>query len=82
MRSAFICPDMAAIRSAGGLMSLISMRVILIPQGAVASSTVRSSFSLIASRWLSMASSSMEPSTVRILVCTRLRIAWVRLFTS
>src|SRR3989338_2625997 len=79
IRSAFICPDLAAIKSAGGLMSLISMRVILMHQGAVASSTVRSSFSLIASRWPSMASSSMEPSTVRILVITRLRIACSRL---
>ncbi|MOA66438.1 hypothetical protein D3C78_1931980 [compost metagenome] len=63
-------------------MSLISIRVILMPQGAVASSTVLSRRSLIASRWPSMASSSMEPSTVRMLVITRLRMACSRSLTS
>ena len=63
-------------------MSLISMRVTLTPQGAVASSTVRSRRSLMASRWLSIWSSSMEPSTVRMLVITRLRIAYSSSLTS
>ena len=42
-RSAFICRPIDSMRSAGGLMSLISMRVHFTPQGEVASSTTRSS---------------------------------------
>jgi len=36
-RSAFICRAIESTRSRGGLMSLISMRVTLTPQGVVAS---------------------------------------------
>ncbi|MNH16979.1 hypothetical protein D3C79_766310 [compost metagenome] len=61
---------------------MISIRVTLMPQGAVAASMVRSSFSLMVSRWESISSSSMAPSTVRMLVMVRLRMALVRSLTS
>jgi hypothetical protein len=41
-RSAFICRAIESIRSRGGSMSLISMRVTLTPQFEVASSTTLS----------------------------------------
>ena len=47
LRSAIICRPINSTRLAGGLMSLISTRVTLMPQGCAASSTTRSSRSLI-----------------------------------
>ncbi len=50
LRSAIIWRPMDSTRFGGGLMSLISTRVTLMPQGCAASSTTRSRRSLIASR--------------------------------
>ncbi len=81
-RSAFIWRAMESTRSRGGLMSLISMRVTLTPQGSVASSTMVSSLALIWSRSDKSSSRSIEPMTVRIFVMVRLRMARSRLRTS
>src|ERR1700760_2310044 len=67
-RSAFICRPMASTRSAGGTMSLISMRLTLSPHGETAASTTRNSRSLISSRCDSNRSRSIAPITERILV--------------
>ena len=74
-RSAFIWRAMASTSSVGGVMSLISMRVIFTPQGEVASSTTLSRSALILSRCDRSSSRSIDPITVRILVIVRLRIA-------
>ncbi len=63
-------------------MSRISMRLTLMPQGLVAWSTTLSSCALMVSRWLSDSSRSIEPITVRMLVCTSAIIATSRLATS
>lgn len=52
------------------------------PHGLVASSTICSRRVLMLSRWESISSSSIEPSTVRMLVIVRLTIACSRLLTS
>ena len=80
-RSAFICRAIELIRSAGGVMSLISTRVTLTPQGMVASSTTASSLWLMASRWDSSSSISMLPITVRMLVMIRFKMATFRSLT-
>ena len=49
-RSAFICRAIASTRSFGGSMSLISMRVTLMPQGSEAASITLSRRALISSR--------------------------------
>ncbi len=67
-RSAFICRAMALVMSEGGVRSLISIRLALTPHGSVAASMTCSSRVLMASRWLSTSSSSIEPTTVRRLV--------------
>ena len=77
-RSAFICRAIDSTRLAGGLMSLISTRVTLMPQGCAASSTTRSRRSLMSSRLDSNSSRSIEPITVRMLVMVRLRMAFCR----
>ncbi|KUM28877.1 hypothetical protein AU467_00995 [Mesorhizobium loti] len=77
-RSAIIWRPIDSTRLAGGLMSLISTRVILMPHGCAASSTTRSRRSLIASRLDSNSSRSIEPMTVRMLVMVRLRMAFCR----
>ena len=82
LRSAFIWAFIAAVKSAGGWTSFISIRVTFTPQGFVASSTIARSFTLIISRWLSISSSSIEPKTVRILVRVRFLIACSRSLTS
>ncbi len=59
---------MALVMSAGGVRSLISMRLTFTPHGSVAASITVSSRELIESRWNSTSSSSIEPTTVRRLV--------------
>ena len=81
-RSAFICRAIAPARSAGGTMSLISIRVIFTPQGEAAASITRSRRSLISSRWASNWSRSIEPTTVRMLVIVSVVAASSRLETS
>ena len=78
----FIWAFIEAISSAGGRTSRISTRVIFTPHGLVASSTICSRRVLMLSRWESISSSSIEPSTVRMLVIVRLTIACSRLLTS
>ncbi len=63
-------------------MSRISMRVTLTPHGLVAWSTTSSSLALMTSRLDSDSSRSIEPITVRMLVCTRAMVASSRLATS
>ncbi len=63
-------------------MSLISIRVILTPQGVVASSITDSSRALISSRLDSVSSRSIDPITVRKLVVVRFMIALYRSDTS
>ncbi len=58
------------------------MRLTLIPHGLVAWSTTLSNCALMVSRWLSDSSRSIEPITVRMLVCTSAIIATSRLATS
>ncbi len=81
-RSAFICRAIAPARSAGSTMSLISIRLILTPQGEAAASITRSRRSLISSRWARSWSRSIEPTTVRILVMVSVVAARSRLETS
>ena len=81
-RSAFICLAMASARSAGGRMSLISMRVTLTPQGEAAASMTRNSRSLISSRCDRSWSRSIEPTTVRMLVIVSVSSACDRSATS
>ena len=64
--------------SAGGVMSLISIRLTLTPQGEVAASITRSSRSLISSRLDSISSRSIEPTTVRRLVIVSWTMAFVQ----
>ncbi len=64
-----------ATRSAGGTMSLISMRLTLTPHGDTAASTTRNSRSLISSRCDSIWSRSIAPMTERMLVIVSLTIA-------
>ena len=66
---------MESINSRGGRTSRISIRVTLIPQGLVASSTIASKRPLMESRWESISSNSIEPNTVRMLVMVKLIIA-------
>ncbi|MNT34912.1 hypothetical protein D3C72_1709160 [compost metagenome] len=61
---------------------MISMRVILTPQGDTAVSTTLSRRWLISSRLDKSSSRSIDPITVRILVMVRLRMAFSRLDTS
>ena len=63
-------------------MSRISIRVTLIPQGFVASSTLIRSSVFMRSLLLSISSNSIDPSTARMLVMTRFCIANVLSFTS
>ena len=57
-------------------MSLISMRLTLMPQGETAASTTRSRRSLISSRCDSTWSRSIAPITERMLVIVSTTIAW------
>ena len=66
---------MESINSRGGRTSRISIRVTLIPQGLVASSTIANKRPLMESRWESISSNSIEPNTVRMLVMVKLIIA-------
>ena len=59
---------MALVMSAGGVRSLISIRLTFTPQGSVAASITVSRRELIESRWNRTSSSSIEPTTVRRLV--------------
>ena len=67
-RSAFICRPIAWVMSGGGARSRISTRVTFTPHGVEAWSITDSSLRLIASRFDSASSRSIDPSTARMLV--------------
>ena len=76
-RSAFICFSIAWRISAGGSMFFSSMRLTLMPQRSVASSSVAVILVLMRSRLVSVSSSDMEPMISRSVVADRFSMAWI-----